>query len=98
MPQGTLLQVPEGLLPGTSSFLLLVREGSDSSSEPLPPRAPAEPSGYCPSTTKESAEASAEKLWIEGFQQGAAPMGVMRVMTTLPLQGKPDSRQVHYAS
>lgn len=46
--QGTLLQVPEGLLPGTSSFLLLVREGSDSSSEPLPPRAPEEPSGYCP--------------------------------------------------
>lgn len=35
---------------------------------------------------------------MEGIQQGAAPVGVMRVMPTLPLQGKPDSKQVHYAS
>lgn len=35
---------------------------------------------------------------MERIQQGAAPVEVMRVMSTLPLQGKPDSRQVHYAS
>lgn len=37
-PGGNLLRGPLGLLPGTSPFLLLVREAGGSSSEPQPPQ------------------------------------------------------------
>lgn len=99
MPQGRLLQVPEGSLPGTSFFLLLVRERSGSPSEPLPPPSICRAEQPLPSCSlkhhqRKDGGIYRKGLWME-VQQEATPR---RVTPTLPLRGESDSRQVLYAS